>query len=196
MQTGFVDDLVNCGLRMAWFALRVRSRSETIAATFLQGSGFEWFLPSYRCRKRWSDRIKELDSPLFPGYLFCRFDAQDRLSVLKTPGVISIVGMGNTPIAVDEGEIVGLRKLVSSGVPRQPWPYARVGQRVRIEHGALRGLEGILLDFRGVHRVVLSLTLLQRSVAAEIDSAWLSPIANEPSCRLWGDCQRPSSAFN
>jgi hypothetical protein len=100
--------------------------------------------------------------------------------------------MGNGPIAVDENEIAALRKLVSSGFPRQPWPYARVGQRVRIEHGALRGLEGILLAFRGVHRIVLSVTLLQRSVAAEIDSAWLSPIPQEPSCRLYQDSQRPS----
>lgn len=90
--------------------------------------------------------------------------------------MISIVGTANTPIAVEEGEITALRALMNSGLSRQPWPYLQVGQRVRIEHGALRGLEGILLDFKGVHRIVLSVTLLRRSVAAEIDSAWVTPI--------------------
>jgi len=166
---------------IAWFALQVRSRSESIAATFLQGHGYEWFLPSYKCRRQWSDRIKQLELPLFPGYLFCRFDPQDRLPVLKAPGMISIVGVGNTPLAVDESEITALRALVKSGLPRQPWPYLQVGQRVRIEHGALYGLEGILLDVKGSHRIVVSVTLLRRSVAAEIDSAWVAPISPQLS---------------
>lgn len=117
-----------------------------------------------------------MDVPLFPGYLFCRFRLQDRLPILKTPGMISIVGIAKVPIAVDDAEITALRALVNSGIARQPWPYLQVGRRVRIEHGALCGLEGIVLDFKGGHRVVLSVTLLQRSVAAEIDSAWVGPI--------------------
>lgn len=164
-----------------WFALQVRSRSEDVVATFLRGKGYEWFLPTYRCRRRWSDRIKELELPLFPGYLFCRFDPQHRLPILKTPGLISIVGIAKNPIPVDESEITALRSLVSSGLPRQPWPYLQTGQRVRIDYGALCGLEGILLDFKGRHRVVLSVTLLQRSVAAEIDIAWVTPISPAPS---------------
>jgi len=164
---------------VAWFALRVRSRSEDVAATFLGGFGYEWFLPRYKCRRQWSDRIKQLDVPLFPGYLFCRFNSRDRLPVLKAPGVISIVGVANTPVAVEEAEITALRTLVNSVFPRQPWPYIQIGQRVRIEHGALRGVEGILLDFKGVHRLILSVTLLQRSVAAEIDSAWITPIPEQ-----------------
>jgi len=164
---------------LAWFALQVRSRSENTAATFLHEYGYECFLPTYRCRRQWSDRIKLLDVPLFPGYLFCKFDPRNRLPLLKTPGMISIVGIANTPLAVDESEITALQALVSSGLPRQPWPYLQVGQRVRIEHGALSGLEGILLDFKGGHRVVLSVTLLRRSVAAEIDSAWVTPIRSQ-----------------
>jgi transcription antitermination factor NusG len=161
---------------LKWFALRVRSRSENITATFLQGTRYEWFLPTYKCRRQWSDRIKQLEVALFPGYLFCRFNPQDQLPIMKTPGVISIVGTGHTPIAVDQDEITALRALVNSGLPREPWPYLQVGQRVRIEHGALCGVEGILLDLKGVHRVVLSVTLLRRSVAAEIDRAWVMPI--------------------
>ena len=174
-----------------WFALRVRCRAEKVAAAFLQGSGYEWFLPSYKCRRQWSDRIKQLEVPLFPGYLFCKFNPQDRLPVLKAPGLIAIVGIANTPIAVDEDEIAALRALVNSGLPRQPWPYLQVGQRVRIEHGALRGVEGILLDFKGVNRVVLSVTLLRRSVAAEIDGAWIIPIHEPPMAGASTRANRP-----
>jgi transcription antitermination factor NusG len=170
------SDLSRRGSVLPWFALHVRSRSEDIVATFLRGYGYEWFLPTYKCRRQWSDRIKQMEVPLFPGYLFCRFNPQDRLPILKTPGMIAIVGIANRPIAVDESEITALRALVNSRLPRQPWPYLQVGQRVRIEHGALCGFEGILLNVKGAHRLVLSVTLLQRSVAAEIDSAWVTPI--------------------
>jgi transcription antitermination factor NusG len=160
----------------SWFALHVRSRYEKTVAGILRGKGYEWFLPTYKCRRRWSDRVKETELPLFPGYLFCRFNLQERLPILKTPGLISIVGIARTPIAVDEAEITALRTVVDSGVPRQPWPYLQLGQKVRIEYGALRGVEGILMDFKGQHRIVLSVTLLQRSVSAEIDSAWVTPL--------------------
>lgn len=159
-----------------WFALQVRSRFEKHVATFLDGKGYEWFLPTYRSKRRWSDRTKEVQLPLFPGYLFCRFNPQDRLPILKTPGMISIVGTARVPTAVDDSEIEALRTLVASGLPREPWPYLQVGQRVRIEHGALSGLEGILLHQKGCDRLVLSVTLLQRSVAAEVDRAWVTPI--------------------
>jgi transcription antitermination factor NusG len=157
-----------------WFALQVRSRYESVAATFLHGKGYEWFLPTYWHRRQWSDRIKKIELPLFPGYLFCRFNPQDRLPILTIPGVISIVGIAKNPIPVDETEIASLRVLVKSGLPHEPWPYLQVGQRVRIEYGALCGLEGILLHFKGRHRITLSVTLLQRSVAVEIDSAWVT----------------------
>ena len=176
---------------LRWFALQVRSRSENIVATFLRGYGYEWFLPSYKCRRQWSDRVKQMEVPLFPGYLFCRFNPQDRLPILKTPGMIGIVGIANTPIAVDDGEIAALRALVNSQLPRQPWPYLQVGQRVRIEHGALCGLEGILLNFKGDHRLVLSVTLLRRSVAAEIDSAWVTPIHERPHAGVSTRANRP-----
>jgi len=159
-----------------WFALQVRSRYEKNVASHLDGKGFEWFLPTFNCRRKWSDRIKEVTLPLFPGYLFCRFDPQDRLPILKTPGMISIVGTAKVPTAVDETEIQALRQLVQSGLPRQPWPYLQVGQRVRIEQGSLSGLEGILLRHKGQDRLVLSVTLLQRSTAVEIDSAWVLPV--------------------
>jgi transcription antitermination factor NusG len=167
-----------------WFALQVRTRHESGITNYLRGQGYESFLPLYKCRKRWSDRVKEVQTPLFPGYLFCRFDPQDRLPVMKIPGVMQIVGANRVPIPVDEVEISAIQTLVASGIPNQPWPFLQVGERVRIESGSLCGLEGILMDFKGTHRLVLSITLLQRSVAVEIDSAFVSSTSLSQRSRL------------
>ena len=169
---------------LPWFALQVRTRYEKNVASHLDGKGYEWFLPTYLSRRRWSDRTKELDLPLFPGYLFCRFNPQERLPILKTPGMIAIVGTAKMPTPVDASEIDALRTLVNSDYARQPWPFLKVGQRVRIECGALAGLEGILLHIKGRDRIILSVTLLQRSVAAEIDSSWITPIHSHPHKRV------------
>src|ERR1700683_4167541 len=161
---------------VSWFALQVRGRQEVNISENLASNGYEWFLPLYKSSKRWSDRIKEVDSPLFPGYLFCRFNQHDRLPILKTPGVIQIVGFNRVPAVVEECEINALQTLMAAGVPNHPCPFLELGDKVRIESGPLRGLEGILMDFKGHHRLVLSVTLLQRSVAVEIDSALVTPV--------------------
>ncbi len=166
-----------------WFALRVRSRHEHTVSKILDGKGYEWFLPLYKSRRSWSDRIKEMQLPLFPGYVFCRFDPQFRLPVLTTPGVISIVGTGRRPVPIDDSEMVALQTAVRSGLVSQPWPFLQIGQKVKVEVGPLCGLEGILLDFKGQHRLVLSVTLLRRSVAVEVDSAWVIPIHHQYQAR-------------
>ena len=159
-----------------WFALQVRSRYENIVTAHLGGKCYEWFLPLYKCRRRWSDRFKESECPLFPGYIFCRLNPLDRLPILTIPGVVLIAGVGRIPIPIDESEIAAIRAAVNSGLPSQPWPFLQIGHRVRIEHGPLCGLEGILLEFRGHHRLVLSVTLLQRSIAVQVEDAWVTPI--------------------
>lgn len=169
--------------RFSWFALQVRTRHETGVASFLQGKGYEFFLPLIECRRRWSDRVKKVESPLFPGYVFCRFDPQDRLPILKTPGVIQIVGYNRTPTAIEECEISAIQALVASGLPSQPWPFLTTGDRVRIEVGPLRGYEGLLVAFKGNHRLVLSISLLHRSVAVEIDSASVSAVRSHAGAR-------------
>jgi transcription antitermination factor NusG len=169
--------------KLPWFALQVRARYEQGVADHLDGKGYELFLPLYKCRKRWSDRIKEVEAPLFPGYLFCRLNPQDRLPILKTPGVIQVVGSNRTPTAVDEHEIEAIQAMVASGIPNQPWPFLAAGDRVRIESGPLSGLEGILIEFKGNHRLVLSVTLLQRSVAVEIDSAFVASLRSSSAAR-------------
>lgn len=160
----------------SWFAVQVRTRWESSTALLLSGKGCGTLLPTHKVHKGSSGRIREASVPLFPGYVFCQFDVHKRLPVLVTPGVIAIVGCGKTPIPVDETEIEGIRELVSSGVKAEPWPFLKCGQRVRVETDALRGLEGILVQFKGNHRIVLSVSLLQRSVALEIDKSCVRPI--------------------
>src|SRR5215468_11047260 len=161
--------------KVAWYALQVRSRREAYIANQIQAQGIECLFPLYKSARKWSDRVKELEQPLFPGYLFCKFDFQDRRPVVTTPGVLQIVGYGRTAIPVSEQEIQALQLAVSSGIARQPWPYLEVGQRVRVIYGTLTGLEGILVNLKGNHRVVLSVSLLQRSVAMEVETSWLVP---------------------
>lgn len=168
---------------LLWFALNVKSRYERIAAKFLENRGHEWFLPMYKSRRCWSDRIKELDVPLFPGYLFCRFDIYNRLPVLMVPGVLGIVGGTKLPTPIDRAEIDALQATVRAGLSREPWPFLHVGDRVRIEHGSLAGVEGILLQVKGRHRLILSVTLLQRSVAVDVDSAWVSSLESRTRIR-------------
>jgi transcription antitermination factor NusG len=142
----------------------------------LEGDGFECFLPLYKSIRRWSDRLKEVEQPLFPGYLFCRFDFQNRRPILMTPGVQQIVGVGRTAVPIEESELASIRAALASELPNQPWPYLKIGERVRVNYGSLSNLEGILINFKGSHRIVLSVTLLQRSVAMEIDLAWATPV--------------------
>lgn len=115
--------------------------------------------------------------PLFPGYLFCRFDIHNRLPVLMVPGVVGIVGGTKLPTPIDLSEIDALQATIQAGLSREPWPFLHVGDRVRIEHGSMAGVEGILLQIKGRHRLILSITLLQRSVAVDVDSAWVSSSA-------------------
>jgi transcription antitermination factor NusG len=160
-----------------WYALQVQSRLGNIASATLRGKGFEEFLPLYRSRRRWSDRVKQIELPLFPGYLFCRFAPQDgTLPILSTPGVIGIVGAGKTPLPVAEEEIEAVRTVIRSGLAAQPCPYLGVGSRIYLEAGPLAGLEGIVTNTDKVYRLVVSVALLQRSVAVEIDREWARPV--------------------
>jgi transcription antitermination factor NusG len=160
----------------SWFALQVRSRWESTVAGLLRAKGLETLLPTYPSTRKWSDRLKVVESPLFPGYVFCRFDVHNRLPILITPGVIAVVGRGKTPVAVDDTEIVSIQAAIQSGIHIEPWPYVEIGERVRIKDDVLDGMEGILTTFRGSDRVVISVALLRRSVALEIDRSRITPL--------------------
>jgi transcription antitermination factor NusG len=160
-----------------WYALQVRSRYEKAVANALQSKGICEFLPLYVSRRQWAHRVAEVDAPLFPGYVFCRFDPMERrVPVLTTPGVMGIVGFGGKPVPVDAGEIESIHRVLESGLAAEPWKFIASGQRVRIEHGALTGVEGYLLEAKTNHRLLLSVTLLQRSVAIQVDAAWVVPV--------------------
>src|ERR1051326_4076940 len=169
---------------LPWFAIQVKSTHEKRVSSLLQYQTYECFLPLYTDRRRWSDRIKRVELPLFPGYVFSRFTSAGRIPILKTPSVISIVGIGGTPTPIDECEIAAIQRVVASGFGLSPHPFLQIGQRVRINGGSLYGLEGLVADVRKRDRLILCVTLLQRSVAVEIDSAWVTPVYSsraEPS---------------
>ena len=152
-----------------WYALRVRPRFEKVVSRNLQGKGYEDFLPLFKRRSQWSDRIKEIELPLFPGYVFCKFNVLNRLPVLMIPGVTAVVQIGKTPIPVEEHEIKSLQAAITSGGYYEPWPFPECGQRVRVEYGSLAGTEGTVLMVKNSYRLVISVNLLQRAVAVEID---------------------------
>ncbi|MGH9613012.1 MAG: transcription termination/antitermination protein NusG [Bryobacteraceae bacterium] len=157
------------GNHLAWFALQVRSPFEQWLSVTLNEKGYEAYLPTYRSRRIWSDLVKEIELPLFQRYLFCRFDPFDRLPILKTPHVQGIVSICRNPASIPDDEIESIRKLAASDRFASPWPYLQEGQRVRVKHGPLAGLEGILTEFKSRYRLVVSVEILQRSIATEID---------------------------
>lgn len=161
---------------LPWYALRVKTRGEQLAASALAMRGYEVFLPQYRSRRRWSDRVKEVELPLFVGYLFCRLDVNRRLPVLTSPGVLQLVGTGKAFFPVDDQEIAALQSIIAARVTAEPWPFLKVGQRVRIDRGPLAGLQGLLVSMKKPYRLIVSVTLLQRSVAVEMDHDWVSSI--------------------
>ena len=160
-----------------WFAVRVKSNFEKRVATSFLNKGLDVFLPAYKNRRRWSDRYKTVDCPLFPGYVLCRVDLSHRLSVMTTPGFLYIVGSGRTPTVVDEVEIARLQAVVRSGLPSLPC-RALVGQTVLLNSGPLSGLEGILLRAGKENRVYVGVTLLRRGVSLEVNSEWIVPIGS------------------
>jgi transcription antitermination factor NusG len=164
-------------LALRWLALRVKSNCEKIVAAVVQNKGFEEFLPLCRSSRRWSDRLKSVDTPLFPGYIFCHIDPNVRLPILTIPGALHFVGIGKVPVPVENSEIAAIQKAVRSGLPAEPWEYLNVGQLVRLDDGPLAGLEGILIETRERCRVVVSVSLLQRSVAVQVDRSWVTPLA-------------------
>ncbi len=159
-----------------WYAVRVRSRCEFVTAQDLRAKGYQEFLPTYRSRRSWSDRVKEIDMPLFPGYLFCRLDGRQPYDVLNSPAVVNIVSAGREFVPVEEKEITGIQALCRSGLRLEPWPFLQVGRRILVERGPLAGAEGIVVEFKRECRLVASLSLLQRAVAAEIDREWIRPL--------------------
>jgi transcription antitermination factor NusG len=156
-----------------WFALHVRSRCEKIVYESLRSKGLEAFLPQYKHERQWGSRRRVSFLPLFPGYVFCQFDPSNRLPVLVVPGVITVVGAGKQPLPVDFSEIDALRRVVAEGLLPEPTTFHHVGQPVVICSGPLRGVRGIIVRHKNKERLILTVSLLQRSAAVDVQASWV-----------------------
>jgi len=158
-----------------WYAAYTCANHEKRVAEQMRQRSVEHFLPQYRSLRRWKDRRIELELPLFPGYVFVRMALRERLRVLEVPSVVHIVSFGGRPVALPDEQMTRLRDGLSPSLRAGPHPYMTAGRRVRILHGALAGMEGILLRLKGSLRVVLSLDLILRSISVEMDAADITP---------------------
>lgn len=161
---------------LPWYGVRCRSNYEKVTASVLVAKAYDPFLPSYKVRRRWSDRVVETYLPLFPGYVFCRFDLRRTAPILRSTGVVSIVGFGGVPAPIPDSEIEAVQMILRSGLVVEPCRFLKEGQRVRITRGSLEGLEGIVLKSKKEWRVVVSITTLQRSLSVEIDRDFVESI--------------------
>lgn len=155
---------------VGWYALRVRGRFERLAARSLKAKGYEEYLPFHNVASRWADHVKSLEVPLFPGYMFCRFDCRYRLPILVTPGVLSVVGIGGYPALIKDSVIGSIKQAVASGLPCESLSSIPLGEPVLINRGPLAGLSGTLVRLSSNLRLILALPMLQRSLSVEIDS--------------------------
>jgi transcription antitermination factor NusG len=158
-----------------WYALYVRSHHEKNVSAQLEGKSYEVFLPLYWARHRWADRWKTLSLPLFPSYVFCRFDPNARSSVLATTGVIDVVRVGTEPAPIETREIDAIRLITKSSLLTEPYAGLVRGQRVMMIAGPLSGLTGTLIEIRKRPRLVISVELLHRSVLVEVERDWAVP---------------------
>ena len=163
-------------LQSRWYAAYTSPRHEKKIAQQMQENRIECFLPLYRSVRRWKDRRKQLDLPLFPGYIFVHIALKDRLQVLQLPGVVQFISFSGKPAVVPDVEIEALSKGLSGGLHAQPHPYLKIGKRVRVHSGPLSGVEGILVRRKDKFRIVLSIHLIQRSVAVEVDESEVEPL--------------------
>jgi len=154
-----------------WFTVYTCANHEKTVAKCFDARSVEHFLPTYTSVARWKDRRVKLDLPLFPGYLFVRLQAGERLRVVEVPGVVRLVGFNGQPYPVPDVEIESLRTGIQNALRFMPHPYLNVGSRIRVKHGPLEGIEGILLRRKNVYRIVVSLHVIARSAAVEIDAA-------------------------
>jgi transcriptional antiterminator NusG len=158
-----------------WYAIWTRSRHEQVVREQIEHKQFDVFLPTIAKWSRWKDRKKKIDWPLFPGYCFARFNAEESLPILKCTGVVNIVSFEGKPAPIPEHEIDGIRRLVESDLQYDPCPLIREGTMVEVKHGALKGVIGRLIR-KGSHaRLVLSVDLIGQGVSVEVDAADVQP---------------------
>jgi transcription antitermination factor NusG len=165
-----------------WFAVHTRHQHEGMVARYLASKGIEVFLPQYTAVRQWSDRIKKLSLPLFPCYLFLRAGSDHGHSARSTPGVLGLVGFAGVPAVISHTEIEAIRRTIARGAEIEPYPFLKFGDWVRVKSGPLEGIEGILVRNKSHYRLVLSVELVQKSAAVEVD-AWMVERVRRPPQR-------------
>lgn len=168
-----------------WYAAYTKHQHEKAAYEILSRHGFEVFLPLYAASHRWKDRTKTVLLPVFPCYLFLRTNLERKLDILKTPGVFSLVESGGRACEVPESDIDGIRRIVQSSARAEPHPVLKSGEYVRVFRGPLAGLCGILTRMKGNCRVVLSVELLQKAIAVEVDLSMVEPVGRPAGTSAW-----------
>lgn len=159
--------------QLYWFAVQVKTNHESRSANGIAARGIETFAPCYEEEHKWSDRIKVIERPLFPGYVFVRCGFADRVTIIKVPSVQRVVGLGSIPVTVDEEEIAAVKAAVANGLRRRPQPDLKEGQRIVIKRGPLTGARGILVSSGAGPTFIVSITLLQRAVSIDVDPYWI-----------------------
>jgi transcription antitermination factor NusG len=152
-----------------WFALQTKHKNERKVEYLLKQKGYECLTPTYRSKRKWSDRTVEIDLPLFPGYVFCRFSPSVLGKAISTQGVIRIVGFGGKPAEVVIEEVEALQRLAQSNFLREPWKYLPDGTLILVETGPLAGIQGVICTEENKRQLIISVTLLQRSIAIQLD---------------------------
>ncbi len=187
---------MNSGLFNArgWFAAHVRYQREQAVSALLAVKGIETYVPTFAVISQWADRKKQLDRPLFPGYVFCRMGAGEWFKIQSSAGVLRIIGVGKQPIEIDPHEMEAIHLMEAAGVPRKPCPYVTVGDLVEVKSGPMSGFTGILKELRNERTLIISIGLLKRSVAIDLHEDWATaapeikiqrPIEwNEPAMRV------------
>ena len=175
--------LSHSGSSGEWYAFRVRPRHEKAASVQMREQGRVEFLPLIRERRRWGNRVAHVDVPLFAGYIFCQAERSTMYSILNLPAVVDVVRAGSHSLPADSQEIEGLKRAIDGNLHLEPWSYTEVGQTVCIQRGPLAGLRGIVVEVRQTQRLVLSVSLLRRSVLVEIDRDAIA-IADQPPTLL------------
>lgn len=159
-----------------WYALYTRSRHEKVVNTDLQKRGIETFLPLRKVKRHWSDRIKEIEEPLFKGYVFVHISPAYRLEVLRTQGSVRLVGFKGGPVPVPEKDLTAIRRFLEEEIAIDPYPYLTKGEKVYIRSGPFKGVEGFIIRKNRQMRLVISLDLLFQSISVEIDEALVEKV--------------------
>ena len=159
-----------------WYAVTTQPRHEKVVAQHLESKSVEHFLPLITIESRWKDRRVRIEQPIFPGYIFTRIDPKDRHHVFSVPSVVRMLSFGGTPAVIEDSEIEAVRLCLTHSTKPEPYPFPETGEFVRVKSGALRGLEGIVVRQKNQCRIVVSISLIHKSVATEIDGHLLEPL--------------------